>query len=71
MAVDLERPPVLGMQRSVAGQGQRIAGEGLHAQLALDAVGGADDGRAERDFSVSSNVHSLRRRLPALTGLSQ
>ena len=45
--LDLEGAAVLGVERAVVAKRQRIAGEGFHAQLALDAVGGADDGHLD------------------------
>ncbi len=48
--VDLESATVLRIKRTIVGKRQRIAGEGLHAQLALDAVRSADYGHLDRIF---------------------
>ena len=41
---DFEAAAILGEERAVVAERQRIAGEGLDAQFALDAVRGADHG---------------------------
>ena len=45
------RPSLRG-ERSIAAERQRIAGEGLYAQFALDAVRGADDGHLDRGLKL-------------------
>ena len=44
---DFEAAAVFRKERAVVVERQRIAGEGLHAQLALDAVRGADHGHQD------------------------
>ncbi len=51
--IDLEGAAVLGIERPVVAERQRVAGEGFHAQLALDAVGGADDGHLNGILGLS------------------
>ena len=60
MSDDFEPAAIPGEQRAVVAERQRIAGEGLDAQLALDAVRGADDGHQDGILELCCGIGHLR-----------